>query len=135
MVPKLAFELFVCAICCPPYFDYTFKGQVLSGTYEYRLINTFFCLKNVLFCSYDALINVITIMKSYLVLRTYQHYSAWNNERAVQTCKKAKCQASAGFAIKSELKRRPYLMLGVLMLVTIVYLALAIRTFEMLNIS
>lgn len=70
-------------------------------------------------------------MKSYLVLRTYQHYSTWNNEKAVRVCKKNRCQASVKFAIKAELKRWPYLMLGILMLVTMVYLGLCIRTFEM----
>lgn len=85
----------------------------------------------ILFISADALINVITLTKSYLVLRTYQHYSPWNNERAVRTCKKMKCQASVYFAIKAELKKRPYFMLGILMLVTIIYLGLAMRTFEM----
>jgi len=84
--------------------------------------------------SYDAIINVITILKSYLVLRTYQHYSKWNNERAVRTCKKNKCQATVGFAMKAELKRRPYFMLGIFMIVTIVYLGLAMRTFEMLDL-
>ena len=87
-------------------------------------------LCDMFFLSFDALVNVITLLKSYLVLRTYQHYSQWNNERAVRTCKKMKCQATVGFAIKAELKRRPYFMLGILMLVTIVYLGLAMRTFE-----
>lgn len=37
LIPKLLLEMFICSICCPPYFDYTFRGDVLSGTYEYRL--------------------------------------------------------------------------------------------------
>jgi hypothetical protein len=45
--------------------------------------------------------------------------------------KRAKCQAGVMFAIKAELKRRPYLMLGILMFFTIVYLGMAMRTFEM----
>lgn len=45
--------------------------------------------------------------------------------------KKARCQNGVMFAVKAELKRRPYLMLGVLMLFTIIYLGLAMRTFEM----
>lgn len=120
LLPKLIFELFICSICCPPYFDYSFKGYVLQGSYEY---------------SYDAIINVITIIKSYLVLRTYSHYSKWSNERSVRVCKKHKCQASVRFAIKSELKRRPYLMLLILMLTTVLYLGLCIRTFEMCFLS
>jgi hypothetical protein len=88
-----------------------------------------------LYLSADALVSFVTLMKSYLVLRTYQHYSQWNNERAVRTCKKMKCQATVGFAIKAELKNRPYIMLGILMLVTIVYLGMAMRTFEMYKSS
>lgn len=130
LIPKLALELLVCAICCPPYFDYSFQGRVLSGQYEYRFPLIFPIFAS-LIDSYDALINVITIFKSYLVLRTYQHYSRWNDEKALKVCKSHKCQATVGFAIKAELKRRPYIMLMVLMLVTIVYLGLAMRTFEM----
>lgn len=44
---------------------------------------------------------------------------------------KYKCQANVGFAIKSELKKRPYLMLSILMMVVIIYFGFAIRTFEM----
>ena len=45
--------------------------------------------------------------------------------------KKSKCQASISFAIKSELKNRPYIILTVLMTTTILYLGYAMRVFEM----
>lgn len=49
----------------------------------------------------------------------------------ISVSKKFRTQAGVGFAIKSELKKRPYIMLGILMLVTIIYLGLAMRTFEL----
>ena len=39
--------------------------------------------------------------------------------------------ADLGFAIKSELKKRPLIVLGFMMMVVILYLGFAIRTFEM----
>mmetsp|Transcript_5137 Transcript_5137/g.4358 ORF Transcript_5137/g.4358 Transcript_5137/m.4358 type:complete len:299 (+) Transcript_5137:640-1536(+) len=108
-------ELFICGIFTPPKFDFTFEGRLLNGSYEY---------------SFDAIFNVITLTKAYLVLRLYAQYSPWTNERSAKICAKYKCQANVGFAIKSELKKRPYLMLGILMMVTIIYLGFALRTFE-----
>jgi len=98
--------------------------------------------------SYDAIITVITLFKSYLLVRLFQHYSPWTKEKAIKawfffkiffiikifflfTSKKAKCQAGFSFALKCEIKKRPYVMIGILMVATIVYLGLAMRTFEM----
>jgi len=108
-------ELLICAIFCPPFVDYSFSGEVLNGTFVY---------------SFDAITNIVTLAKSYLILKLYVHFSPWTSERASIICSKYKCQASVRFAIKAELKKRPYLMLGILMGVTLLYLGFAIRTFE-----
>lgn len=115
LLPMLIIEFAICMIFCPPYVDYSFSGNVLLGTYEYSI---------------DAIISIITLGKSYLVLRIYGHFSPWTSERASKVCAKYKCQASVSFAVKAELKKRPYLMLGILMGATIIYLGFAIRTFE-----
>lgn len=56
MMPSMALELFVCMICTPPYFDFTFEGKMLGGTYIY---------------SYNAIIFVIMLLRGYLVLRLF----------------------------------------------------------------
>jgi len=112
---KLLLEFFICVIFCPPYVDYYFSGTVLLGTFTY---------------SFDAIVSIITLAKSYLVLKLYVHFSPWTSERAAKVCAKYKCQANVSFAIKAELKKRPYTMLGILMGATIIYLGFAIRTFE-----
>lgn len=56
MTTPLFLELFVCAICCPPYLDSTFSGRMLGGTYVY---------------SYNAIIFVIMLLRGYLVLRLF----------------------------------------------------------------
>jgi len=109
-------EAFLCAICCPPYFDYTFEGEMLSGTYVY---------------SYNALISVVTLFKAYLIVRLYTHYSRWTSKTAQKICKKYRVTADAKFALKAELKHRPYTILGLWMMIAMVILGLAIRTFEM----
>jgi len=95
--------------------DYDFSGTVLLGRFTYSI---------------DGIISIITLAKSYLVLKLYVHFSPWTSERAAKVCAKYKCQANVSFAIKAELKKRPYMMLGILMGVTIIYLGFAIRTFE-----
>jgi hypothetical protein len=89
MLPIMALELFVCMICCPPYFDFTFEGRMLGGTYVY---------------SYNAIIFVIMLLRGYLVLRLFGQYSRWTNDKAEKICRKYKTEATVMFAIKSELK-------------------------------
>jgi hypothetical protein len=108
-------ELFICAFCCPPYFDYTFQGEMLGGTYVY---------------SYNAIIFVIMLLRGYLVLRLFGQYSRWTNDKAEKICRKYKTEATVMFAIKSELKQRPYLMIGCGLFLSILFLGASIRTFE-----
>jgi len=115
LLPSLLIELLICAIFCPPYVDYSFSGDVNNGTFFY---------------SFNSITCIITLAKSYLVLKIYIHFSPWTSERAARICSKYKCQASVRFAVKVELKKRPYLMLGILMGATLLYLGFAIRTFE-----
>eukprot|EP01016_Furgasonia_blochmanni_P041293 TRINITY_DN5341_c0_g1_i6.p1 TRINITY_DN5341_c0_g1~~TRINITY_DN5341_c0_g1_i6.p1 ORF type:complete len:363 (-),score=66.29 TRINITY_DN5341_c0_g1_i6:330-1418(-) len=115
LVGKMVLEIIVVSLCCPPLVDFHIEGRQLGGRYTY---------------SWCAILSVFTLCKSYLVLRLYQQYSRWTDEKAIRVCKKYKCQANVSFAIKSELKKRPYFMLSILMIVTIIYLGFALRTFE-----
>ena len=57
----------MCSIFTPPYFDETFSGRMLGGTYTY---------------SYNAIISVISLLRNYLILRLYFHYSRWTSFRS-----------------------------------------------------
>ena len=60
----LTIELVVCSLLNPPYIDFSFKGTMLNGSYEYY---------------FNDLIVVITLCKSYLILRVFEHYSIWTS--------------------------------------------------------
>lgn len=86
--------LFSCAT--PPYFDTTFSGEMLGGPYTY---------------SYDDIIFIISLTRLYLVSRLFGHYSRWTNKHSEKICERFQTDADVMFAIKSELKQRPYLMI------------------------
>ena len=62
----------------------------------------------------------ITLLRFYLMWRLFAKYSAWNNDKAEKVCMECHCQSGTGFAIKCELKERPY---------TIIFCAIALSIF------
>lgn len=58
--PLLAVEITVNLICVPPGVNHTFIGEMNGGSYEYSLTDIFL---------------VVMILRLYLVLRVYKHYS------------------------------------------------------------
>jgi len=109
-------ELILCSLVCPPKFDYTFSGRMLSGTYTY---------------SWNAIICVIGLCKFYLIIRLYGHYSRWTGEEASTIGRKFNVTPNSIFALKADLKYRPYTMLFIWMCTSVFILGFAIRTFEM----
>lgn len=74
------------------------------------------------------------LLKGYHILRIYGQYSRWTSDKAVRICRKFKVTADVMFAIKAELKYRPYHVLGIILFLTVIYLGISIRTYEMLDI-
>jgi hypothetical protein len=70
MLPGLMFEMFLCMLFIPPGVDSGFDGYILGGGY-YQY-------------SYDAILCIFTLGKSYLVLRLYSHFSKWTSEDALK---------------------------------------------------
>ena len=85
---------------------------------------------NIIF-SLDSVMNIIALLKSYLIVRIYWHYCSWNTNSAIKTGKRHDHKIDLKFAIKSELKYRPFIMIGFVMIVSIFYLGFIIRTTEM----
>ena len=104
-------------------------GVVVSPPgFDYNI--TFKQLGNDLTVSLDAVLFAVNLSKAYLFLRVYEQYSRWTSENAQKICKKNRCNADITFLIKSELKYRPYTMVSVSMVIIIVILGFAVRTFE-----
>lgn len=115
LVKNLLFEIVFVSIVAVPGANLDLSGSVFGADYTFSL---------------DGAIFVIQLGKINLILRLYQQYSSWTSDKAIKVCKKFKCKADVYFAIKAELKRRPYVMISFLMTATIVVLGLAIRRFE-----
>jgi hypothetical protein len=97
-------------ICCPtslPNVNVKFTGNMLHGTYTYHLTDV---------------IMIIMMARCYLFLRLYEHYSKWTSFRSYTVCKKYGTTADAFFALKSDLKDRPFITIALsIILLTILY--------------
>jgi hypothetical protein len=64
---QLLVELFTHAVICPPTVDVTFAMQSLGSEIVY---------------SYDGMVAVYSVFRLYTVIRLFEHYSHWTNERS-----------------------------------------------------
>jgi hypothetical protein len=115
LLPKMLMEMLLCAICTPPKMDMTFEGTMLGGSYVY---------------SYNAIIFCVMLLRVYLLFRLIGQFSRWTNKEAQKICRQNKTHASIHFALKSEFKDRPFLMIGIMIGVCLVVLGSAFRAME-----
>lgn len=66
-------ELILCSTVTPPFIDWYYEGRMLNGSYTYSL---------------NDLVTVLTLLKSYIMIRLYYHYSRWTTPLAEDLCKK-----------------------------------------------
>ena len=79
----------------------------------------------------DSLMNIIALLKSYLILRLFWHFTLWNNDRSKEIAKSKGFFVIINFAIKSELKFRPFLVISIVMMVATFYIGFIVRTCEL----
>lgn len=72
-----------------------------------------------------------TLLRFYTVWRLFAKYSTWNNDKAEKVCMECHCQSGTGFAIKCELKERPYTIIVVAISISIFIFGFAMRTAEL----
>ena len=108
-------ELIICSFTALPNVNYTFTGAMLGGTFIYHLT--------------DVML-IIMLGRCFLILRLYEHYSKWTSFAASQLCKKYGTTNDAFFAMKSDLKDRPFLTIGVIMVMLIIIFGVATMTSE-----
>ena len=78
----------------------------------------------------NAIFSIIVLAKCYIILRVYAYFSRWTDDTANSLARKYKARGGIHFAIKAELKKRPYTMLTIMMVITMILCAFALRTFE-----
>ena len=108
-------ELFLVSIFFPPYVNKAISGELLNVYFIYNL---------------NAIFSIFVIAKCYLILRVYTLYSRWTSDSANSIGNKYNVKVGLHFALKAELKNRPYTMLTIATAIALAILAFAVRTFE-----
>jgi hypothetical protein len=114
---SLLIELLLCAIHVPPFLD-DFKvhfSDSIGGLIEIDV---------------DLLLSCFIPLRIYLFIKYYTFYSSWGDDRALMGC--SECNVSGGltFAIKAELKEKPYTTVGILMVISIFVFGYILRNVE-----
>ena len=99
----------------PPFVDYTIIGTMNGGNYQYSL---------------DMLISNICLIKSYTIVRVYNHYSPWTNTRAHLISLKRNFIPNISFSFRSDLKNKNVLLLLIIFFSLAIYFGLIMRNFE-----
>ena len=115
LIYYLIIEMIFIGIFFPPYLNIAITGVLLDLYFTYN---------------YDAIFSIIIILKSYLILRVYSYFSKWTSEEAKEICKKYKISNGIAFALKAELKFRPFIILFLSILILVALCAFCLRTFE-----
>lgn len=108
-------ELFIWAIHSPPGFNYEFTRKQQEADLTYSL---------------DSIFTWVTLLRFYHLLRVFVIYSFWNSENTERILYDCNIFGGRTFALKCELKERPYTILLVTILVCIFMFGYALRVAE-----
>jgi hypothetical protein len=110
-------EFFICAIHSPPKVNAIFFVPNARDHVPYSL---------------DIILTLFPIMRLYLLWRLFIGESFWSDERADRICREM-CNTQGGpiFALKCEMKERPYIIIMFTMVLIIFVLGFAIRSAEL----
>ena len=82
-------ELLLCSFVCPPGVVGIFEARMLGGTYLFKI---------------DSFVGILSLFKTYHIVRVYSHYSVWLSDETYHICKKFGFIPNLYFVIKTELK-------------------------------
>ena len=108
-------ELIIVSIVYPPFLNKAVGGTMLNVYFVYSI---------------NSIFSIFVICKSYLIFRVYTYFARWTSDSAKSIGNKYNVSTGMHFALKSELKQRPYSMLIILTCIITIILAFCIRTFE-----
>lgn len=110
-----ALELIYCSIHTPPGCNWVFEFPQHSEKVEYSL---------------DALVFLAMLGKVYWIWRVLLNFSSWKDIDSERFCNNYLCRGGDNFALKAELKERPYFVVGVALVVSTLILGVALRVSE-----
>jgi potassium intermediate/small conductance calcium-activated channel subfamily N protein 2 len=79
----------------------------------------------------DLIISILVPLRVYLIFRFFAFYSNWTDDRAERICNECGVEGGVGFALKAELKERPYINVGLLMVFSILIFGYGLRNIEL----
>jgi hypothetical protein len=79
----------------------------------------------------DLLISIIVPLRAYLLFRIFAFYSAWADDRAEKICNECNASGGVGFAVKAELKERPYTVVSFLLVISFIIFGYGLRNIEL----
>lgn len=112
---RMLVEMFVTGVCMPPYFDYTFSGEMLRGFYTY---------------SADSLISIFTLSRIWLIFKLYPLVSMWVNKKTYLLSMKVGYRPNFFFALKADLKFRPYIFIFFAVGIVAFVMGFSVHNFE-----
>jgi len=118
LIWMLLIEIIICSIHSPPFLNnFLVNITQISGPSNYVDLDIFF----------SSLIPI----RVYLLFRYYSFYSSWADDRAEKICNECNTLGGISFAIKAEVKERPYQVVGILMILSILIFGYALRNLEL----
>lgn len=116
----LLIEMFLNIFHSPPYFDYVIPvAQRDPSLPEGKFQSDYFLTILLLF------------FRSYQIIKYFAFYSKWNSYYFEKICMESKSPPSLMFVIKAEFKNRPFVLLGITMIISIFVFGYSLRSIEM----
>ena len=78
----------------------------------------------------DLFFSVFVPFRVYLIFKFYAYYSKWGDDRAERVCKECNAEGGVGFALKAEIRARPYFVVFFLMVASIILFGYCLRNTE-----
>ena len=75
----------------------------------------------------DLFFSVFVPFRVYLLFKFYAFYSKWGDDRAERVCKESNAEGGVGFALKAEIRDRPYFVVFFLMVTSIILFGYCLR--------
>jgi len=114
-VKWLISEMIICSIHSPPFVNFTWTEEQQTEELTYSL---------------DTIFTMIILIRCYWLLRVFTVYSYWNSEDTEKVLNEWRIFGGRTFAIKWELKERPYMILLVSILTSMFIFGFALRSAE-----
>ena len=112
-------ETLILIIVNPPKVNFFFTGTMENNIFAFSL---------------GGLICIETMFKSYIIIRLYTYFSKYMTETSKYLCYDSNTNSGIHFSLKCELKSRPFTILFIILISTVILFGYSLRNFEYFSI-